>query len=262
MKDYPIKVGSMLFTLVEPHKGHEVEYNRWYERDHFYAGCMIGAWQFAGRRFVATRDLKALRYPDDSPITPSKDIGSYVAIYWVLDGHHDDWNKWAVKQVRQLHADGRMFEQRDHIHTLLYNYDWEYGEPDGVGSALALDHPYAGVVAVIGEADESVGRDRVGAWFRSDVLPDLVANTPVDQCVAWTPQPLLVDAPGDVPRVPESTTRYLQLYFLSEPPDAAWDKTFAGLGDRVRDAGMGQIIWAAPFKPTIVGTDTYTDQLW
>ena len=38
----PIKLGSMLFTLVEPRRGHEVAYNRWYERDHFYAGCMIG----------------------------------------------------------------------------------------------------------------------------------------------------------------------------------------------------------------------------
>ena len=50
----PIKLGSMLFTLVEPHRGHEVAYNRWYERDHFYAGCMIGPYQFAGKRFVAT----------------------------------------------------------------------------------------------------------------------------------------------------------------------------------------------------------------
>jgi len=31
----PIKLGSMLFTLVEPRRGHEVAYNRWYERDHF-----------------------------------------------------------------------------------------------------------------------------------------------------------------------------------------------------------------------------------
>ena len=31
----PIKLGSMLLTLVEPHRGHEVAYNRWYERDHF-----------------------------------------------------------------------------------------------------------------------------------------------------------------------------------------------------------------------------------
>ena len=37
-----IALGSALFTLVEPHTGHEVAYNRWYERDHFYAGCMNG----------------------------------------------------------------------------------------------------------------------------------------------------------------------------------------------------------------------------
>ena len=50
-----VRLGTMLFTLVEPHRGHEVAYNRWYERDHFYAGCMVGPWLFAGRRFVATR---------------------------------------------------------------------------------------------------------------------------------------------------------------------------------------------------------------
>ena len=55
MNDYPIVAGSALFTLVDPSKGHEVAYNRWYERDHFYAGCMIGPWLFAGKRWVATR---------------------------------------------------------------------------------------------------------------------------------------------------------------------------------------------------------------
>jgi len=59
-KEYPVRVGSMLFTQVDPARGKEVEYNRWYERDHFYAGCQIGAWNVAGTRFVATRDLKAL----------------------------------------------------------------------------------------------------------------------------------------------------------------------------------------------------------
>ncbi len=39
VKDYPIKVGTFLFTMVEPHAGHEVAYNRWYEHDHFYAGA-------------------------------------------------------------------------------------------------------------------------------------------------------------------------------------------------------------------------------
>ena len=92
-RDYVIKLGTMLFTMVEPTKGHEVEYNRWYERDHFYGGVLTGAWSFAGDRFVATKAMKNLRYPAESPMTPDPMTGSYLALYWVLDGHHDDWNE-------------------------------------------------------------------------------------------------------------------------------------------------------------------------
>ena len=87
----PIELGGALVTLVEPHKGHEVAYNRWYERDHFYAGCMIGAWTISGARYVCTRDLKALRYPADSPVVPDNDTGSYLALYWVLNGRFGEW---------------------------------------------------------------------------------------------------------------------------------------------------------------------------
>src|SRR5215475_1029250 len=83
---------------------------------------MIGAWQFAGDRFVATRRLKDLRYPADTDMAPDPLTGSYLAIYWVLDGHHDEWNRWAVDQVNWLHANGRMFDERQHIHTLLDNW--------------------------------------------------------------------------------------------------------------------------------------------
>ena len=41
--DYPVKLGAMLFTLVDPDPGHEVAYNRWYERDHYYGGVLLGA---------------------------------------------------------------------------------------------------------------------------------------------------------------------------------------------------------------------------
>ena len=69
----------MLFTMVDPQRGHEVAYNRWYERDHFYAGCLVGPWLFAGRRWVAPRALKALRFPRESEIArPDATAGSYV----------------------------------------------------------------------------------------------------------------------------------------------------------------------------------------
>ena len=120
MEDYPIKLGTLLFTMVEPEQGHEVEYNRWYEHDHFYSGCMVGAWQFAGDRFVATRRMKALRYPAGSDMTADNQVGSYLAIYWVLEGKHDEWNEWAVEQVNWLHQNGRMFEAAHaHPHAAL-----------------------------------------------------------------------------------------------------------------------------------------------
>ena len=63
VNDYPVKVGSMLLTMVDPNPGFESAYNRWYERDHYYAGCMIGPYQLAGSRWVAPRSLKDLRWP-------------------------------------------------------------------------------------------------------------------------------------------------------------------------------------------------------
>ena len=103
MNDHPITAGSALFTLVDPDEGHEVAYNRWYERDHFYAGCLIGPWLFAGKRWVATRALKDLRFPADGGAVASPvDRGSYLATYWVLDGKHEEHFAWAGEQVVEL----------------------------------------------------------------------------------------------------------------------------------------------------------------
>ena len=123
-EDYPVKVGSMLLTLVDPNRGFEAAYNRWYERDHFYAGCMIGPFLFAGSRWVATRELKEARWPRGGETVASPtDAGSYVAIYWVERGHHaDHFDVWARQQVRDLYAAGRGFAERRHTHTVLYDH--------------------------------------------------------------------------------------------------------------------------------------------
>ena len=47
---------------------------------------------------------------DPSAITGEPDRGSYVALYWVLDGYFDTWNRWALRQVNALHTAGRMFQ--------------------------------------------------------------------------------------------------------------------------------------------------------
>jgi hypothetical protein len=259
----PVKLGSMLLTLVEPRRGHEVAYNRWYERDHFYSGCMVGPYNFAGRRYVATADLKELRDPDPSVITGTPTRGSYVAVYWVLDGYFTTWNRWALRQVNALHAAGRMFEERDHVHTLLYHYCWEQRrDPDGVPVELALDHPYRGFVTTFIERSDTMTNEELWDWLRTEHLPGLLPGTDADLVAAFTPVALEVDAPGDVPREAASDTRTVLLWFLNTPPEAAWEPVFVTHRERLEAAGMGTVIAALPFIPTIPGTDTYTDKLW
>ena len=258
-----IKLGSILFTVVDPHRGHEVDYNRWYERDHFYSGVMIGPWTFAGNRYVATKDLKTLRDPATASITGEPERGSYVGVYWILDGFHDLWNKWSVRQVRQLHAKQRMFEHRDHVHTLLYKFEWELGrDEDGVPIELALDHNYPGFVAVWVDAAEGVTREELWEHLQGEILPEVLAETSAGLVGAFTPLPLLIDAPGDVPRQDSTDQRTMLLYFLDEDPKVDWERVFVRQRTMIAEAGKGSVVAEIPFKPTITGTDAYTDELW
>jgi hypothetical protein len=259
-----VKLGSALFTMVEPRPGHEVAYNRWYERDHFYAGCMIGPWLFAGRRFVAVKPLKDLRYPSESPIASPSTLGSYIAVYWILADKLGEHNEWAVRQVNWLHANGRMFLERDHISTALYELLGAVDrDPDGVPPELALDHSqYQGLVVVWTDKSDGVGLDEFRGWLHTEVFPGLLAGSPIAQVLTWTPVPLSDDRPADVPQTPGLGERLLHAFFLECDPREVWDARFNGLGDTLAASGRGTVALAAPFIPTIVGTDTYTDQLW
>jgi hypothetical protein len=242
-----VRLGSMLFTLVEPHRGHEVAYNRWYERDHFYAGCMVGPWLFAGRRFVATRALKGLRFGSEPDLFGDRALGSYLAVYWILDGRHEDHVDWALRQVHWLHDHGRMFGERDHIHTLMYGLAWANGQ--GVPPELALDHPFGGLTATVVKLDDGVTVDDLGQWV-GRLRPELE--------LGFTPIPLPPDAP--VTQAPVEG-HVLNLSFTTDDPTTWWDEQHAAAEQLERD-GIGRMLWTAPFIPTIPGTDTYTDELW
>ncbi len=258
----PVGLGATLFTLVDPHRGHEAAYNRWYERDHLIAGCTVGPYCFAAKRWVATRACKDLRLVvPGNPVSDDPLQGSFLALYWLLAGWVQQWNRWAFREFRWLHDNGRMFPHRDHVHTLLYEHDWaHYRVPDPVPVSLALDHPYRGLAVVVGEAADG-DRARFDAWAREEGLPGLQASGAVDQTLSFTGIPLQVEA-KDVARDDGGDGRFVHLHFLRHDPLESFEDTFGGLPARVEAAGVGRVTWAGPFLPTIPGTDTYTDQLW
>ncbi|MCA1726867.1 MAG: hypothetical protein LC722_04205 [Actinobacteria bacterium] len=263
MNHAPIALGSILFTVVEPHPGHAVAYNRWYERDHFYAGCMIGPGILAGARFVAPREYKALRYPEASPITSDPMRGSFLALYWIERGMQDEWGVWGAKQVHALHEAGRMFAERDHVHTKMYRYRWgAFRDEDGVPPELALDHRFPGLAAVFVEVDEGLDRNEVGQWLQGEYLPGALAeDSAVAMYLGFTPVPIPQDAPADVPRIAADERRILLLAFLDRDPAEVWNPELAGHGAALERSERCRVVWASPFIPTVPGTDAYTDRL-
>jgi hypothetical protein len=265
--DYAISVGSMLLTLVDPNPGFEAAYNRWYERDHFYAGCMIGPFLFAGSRWVATRELKEARWPSgEETIASPTDAGSYVAIYWVERGHHaDHFDVWARQQVRDLYAAGRGFPERRHTHTVLYDHlGAAYRDADPVPIELALDHGYDALVALWFDAAD--GRDAEGLRreLQRSHLPSVLANANIEIVSSWTPS-VGENDPRDVPMDLGSKAggpeRLCQLCFVNGDVREALAPLRA-YTDAIAADGLAAVRLAAPFFRTVVGTDTYVDQLW
>jgi len=262
--DYPVKVGSMLLTLVEPAQGFERAYNRWYERDHYYGGCMVGPWLFAGSRWVATRRLKELRWPDESAIARPTDAGSYLAVYWVEQGHHrDHFGDWSIHQVRDLYATGRGFAERTHVHTSTFDYVGSvYRDDDPVPVDLALDHRYGGLFVLWWDASVGTGAGLHDTLAR-DHLPSLLAGSPVEIASSWVPSAPdqgSTGAPMDLGSSAGGTDRLVQLLFVGGEPVEAVERVRA-YTDAVGSDGPARLLLAAPFIPTVVGTDTYVDEL-
>ena len=264
--DYPVKVGSMLLTLVDPSKGFEKAYNRWYERDHYYAGCMVGPYLFAGSRWVATRELKDLRWTGDGGAVASPtDAGSYVAIYWVEKGHHGDhFDEWARDQVRWLYANNRGFPERKHVHTVLFDHlGAVYRDADPVPVDLALDAGYDGIVAVFLDAAQGTAAD-LHAAIAPTHMTNLVADSGIEIASSWTPsvgendpKDVLMDL-GTRAGGPE---RLCQLFFVRGDVREALDR-FHAYTEQIEAAGLASTCLVAPFFRTVIGTDTYTVQLW
>ncbi|HEX3825177.1 MAG TPA: hypothetical protein VHV79_11995 [Mycobacteriales bacterium] len=265
-EDYAVKVGSMLLTMVDPHKGYESAYNRWYERDHYFAGCMVGPWQLAGSRWVATRELKGLRWGTTAVADPI-DAGSYVAIYWVEAGHHKDWDDWALPQVQSLYADGRGFLERTHVHTATFDHvGAAYRDADPVPVELALDHCYDAIVAVWLDGRNDLDAVALHQRLVDDgALGELLADSAIEIASSWTPRPEFRNSRDSAPMALGSPggqdNRLCQLFFVAGDVRDSLEK-FGHYTDRVAADGIADTALVAPFLRTVVGTDTYLDEIW
>jgi hypothetical protein len=260
---YGVRPGHALITMVEPHPGHEYAYNRWYEDDHFIAGAMAMPWMYAGRRWVATRDLQLLRYPRESAVAQPVTDGCYITVYWLTSGRYEEHMRWTVGINQRLNRDGRVFQQRTHVFTAFQDHEATVYRSGASGPRdfHALDHPYTGLVVEVIDAESAEQRAELLRWLRSHHLPKFLTGSPAAMVTIFRPTPLPGDRMSYVKQVEGVDTRLTLLWFLETDPRECWEAYFTGLDATVDESGLGRVELVAPFIPTVPGTDKYGDQL-
>ena len=83
---------------------------------------MAMPWMFAGRRWVATRDLQLLRYPEKSAIAQPVTAGCYLSTYWITEGRYADHMRWTVGINKRLNRDARVYQDRTHVFTAFQDH--------------------------------------------------------------------------------------------------------------------------------------------
>nr|WP_206325837.1 MULTISPECIES: hypothetical protein [unclassified Streptomyces] len=258
---YGVRAGHALITMVEPHPGHEYAYNRWYEDDHYYAGAMAMPWMFAGRRWVATRDLQELRTPEESAVAQPVTAGCYLSTYWITDGRYDEHMKWTVAINKRLDRDARVHHARTHVFTSFQDHAATVYRDGAAGprDVHALDHPYAGLVLQVVDCAGAEERAALLERLAARELPRRLAGSPAAMVTVFRPTPLPGDRMTYVKQVEGVDTRLTLLWFLERDPRDCWSEHFADLGELAGDGGRVELV--APFVPTVPGTDRYVDLL-
>ena len=103
-------------------------------------------------------------------------------------------------------------------------------------------------------------QEKFDEWFRGSYLPGFLAGSPIANCSVWTGIPQ-GDAPMMIPKVENVDRLDLQLYFVDTKAADTWER-FRKLSADIEETGLARVTFASPWLPTVVGTDTYCDQLW
>jgi hypothetical protein len=258
-----VDLGQAMIVMIEPDRDPErlAEYNRWYEHDHVYSGVVAGPGAFSYSRFVATRELKDLRYPDASAIAEPTGKGSYLSFFYLLAGQVDEHYVWSFPESKRLGEEGRMNADRELVSLSLYDFAGSVNrEGWPVPAEISLDHRYPAVVAMWIDRAATASLGDLTSWLLETKLPAVLQNK--ESGIAQA----LVFSSRDFPGLPGTGTavgdRVLVAFFLDVDPREVWSTSFGDLGDAVAGSGLGSVVLAAPFIGTIPGTSTYSDQLW
>jgi len=251
--------------MIEPEVGFEGAFNRWYSDDHFYAGGMCLPGIFAGRRWVATKELRALRYAAEEDLAKH---GCYLHTNLFSSYQLDDSYMALSKTLQGLGKEGRMYPTeipRRHLYTVLAPYEtvvYRDSATDGPLDIHALDYPFAGLVLEVVDAANGHTRAELLEWLSADFIPSSIAGSSALMCLVFrhADLPDIIKSPRLPLKYEEGDDRVVLLWFVESDPRMCWE-SFVDHKESVHQSGHGEVKFVGPFIPTVPGTNRYVDEL-
>ena len=123
-ESFSVALEGIVYTLVDVHEGHDDNFERWYESDHFYAGGVLAPYVLSGtplvrRQGTSGEPLRRRRLPAPESLA----LGTNLATYFLTTGGLVGFYDWIVPQLMTLRSSGRMFADRTHINTDGYRLE-------------------------------------------------------------------------------------------------------------------------------------------
>ena len=113
------RLGHLMVAIAEPHRDAVAEYDRWFEAEHMYDAVLVGPGAYAANRYIATRELKALRQPLDGGVFDDATKGSSLALYYLAPGTAEEHFAWSFPQNAWLGETGGNNADRTIVLTWL-----------------------------------------------------------------------------------------------------------------------------------------------
>ena len=111
---------------------------------------------------------------------------------------------------------------------------------------------------------DGVSEDELHAFLRDTAMPEMMAGSPVAIGSTWKPRQrdeITSNSPMDLGSGTGTEARTLQIFFCDEQPDGLLGLVRSRMWTPSTARAMARVCWAGPFYKTVVGTDTYVDQL-
>ena len=252
-----VEVGHLLVAFIQPHRGHERAFHRWYERDHLYRAGKAAPGCINAAIWLAPGDLRALRVPaGENAISGPNDRGTHLATYFIQQGQLDEQQAWVAARMAEQRERGELFDARDHLYTQRYRVvGCTRRDADGVPPELALDRGYRGIAATWVARSGTQPLAALHDALLERALPDWMKGSPVELSFVLDLLAKPDDWPAAIPEPEGLGDRALVLHFFDADPRDLWQDCFVPFGDALHAHGAGELLLAAPFDANVPGRD-------